>query len=431
MAGRQRGADGGPRPDFDRIEARDLRGDRRLRDLYAEAVRRGFWPNSNAAALEFAALAEKALRDDRHGTPGRLFYALIKRKDGSMVTDGAERRAMERFPSHVRQDMVDDAAGRTARTAPRADADAVADVLADRKVGYSHAVMMQCFLPQKSVRARRHETSHGRASLVVEAGSLPDPDSRHEWRRCAVPSGSKPRLILPYIVGEAVRSGSRDVDLGRSLRDFMARLDVPVGGKNGKALTAQVRNVAAASIVIGEWTDDAVHARSGKIAERVSFWAERDPRQGRSWRPEMKLSSEFFAAIQEHRVPVDVGHLASLAKSPRRMDLYAWLSYRTPRIRKGRRHSIPLRAVWDIFAPEIGRFADFKARLRGDLAAIGGVYPGFNVDVDGDILWLRRSPPPVPFAARLTLPADWTGDPSRSPRDGARFEVAPDRETGA
>ena len=31
------------------------------------------------------------------------------------------------------------------------------------------------------------------------------------------------------------------------------------------------------------------------------------------------------------RVPIDMGPLAQLARSPRRMDLYAWLSYRTPR----------------------------------------------------------------------------------------------------
>lgn len=73
-------------PDLDRIDARDLRDDGRHRDLYVQAVRRGYWPNSLGAALEFGAFAEKALQDDRHGTPGKLFYALVKRKDGSMVS---------------------------------------------------------------------------------------------------------------------------------------------------------------------------------------------------------------------------------------------------------------------------------------------------------------------------------------------------------
>jgi len=394
----------GTGPDFKRIEERDLRDDGRLRELYTQAVRRRYWPNTNAAALEFAALAEKALQDDKLGTPGKLFHALIKRKDGSMVTDAAEGRAMRRFPSHVREDMVDDAAVRTVRTVSKVDADTIDDVLADRKIGYAHAVMMQCFLPQKPVAGREYETSHGRAALVVEAGRLADPDRPRNWRRCEVPSGAKPRLILPYIVGEAVRNGSPEVDLGRSLREFMARLDVPVGGRNGRGLTEQIQNVAAANIVIGEWTDDGVHTRSGKIAKRVSFWIERDPSQGSFWTPDMTLSDEFFDAIQEHRVPVDVAHLARLARSPRRMDLYAWLSYRTPRIKKGKRHAVALDDLWAIFAPDIGRSRDFRSRLRRDLAAICSVHPAFNVDVEGDVLWLRRSPPPVPFSARLVLP---------------------------
>ena len=213
--------------------------------FYVQAVRKGYWPNTNAAALEFAAFAEKALQEDQFGTPGKLFYALVKRKDGSMVSDAAERRALQRFPSHVREDMVDAAAVRTSRTVSKVDADTVEDVLADRRIGYSHAVMMQCFLPQKPVQVREYEVSHGRASLVVEAGRLADPDCPQKWRRYVVPSGPKPRLILPYIVGEAVRNGSPEIDLGRSLRNFMARLGVPAGGRNGRSLTRWVALIAS------------------------------------------------------------------------------------------------------------------------------------------------------------------------------------------
>ena len=35
--------------------------------------------------------------------------------------------------------------------------------------------------------------------------------------------------------------------------------------------------------------------------------------------------------------------------------------------------------------------------LRHDLEAIHTVYPDFQVEIDGDVLWLKRSPPPVPF----------------------------------
>ena len=178
----------------------------------------------------------------------------------------------------------------------------------------------------------------------------------------------------------------------------MAKLGMPVTGYNGKVLTEQVQNLAAATVLIGEWSDEAVHTNAGRVAKRVSFWLERRPNQLTFWTPTMTLSDEFFRAIQEHRVPVNVGHLVKLARSPRRMDLYAWLSYRTARLPPRRRQPISLRALWPVFGPTINEFFNFKNRIKSDLRAVASVYPHFKATVDGDVLWLRRSPPPVPFS---------------------------------
>ena len=263
--------------------------------------------------------------------------------------------------------------------------------------------MLQCFLPQHPIKDREYETFHGRASLVIEAGQVANPKQPRHWIKCDVPSGPKPRLILPYIVGEAIRNASPEIDLGRSLRKFMSRLGMPVTGHNGKALTAQIQNVAAAHIIIGEWTDHAVHTHGGRLAKRLTFWLERDPDQRTFWTPTMTLSDEFFDTIQQHRVPIDTSHLARFARSPRRMDLYAWLSYRTPRIPRGKHQAISLQALWSVFAPDIARFANFKTRFKGDLKAIDAVYPHFKTEIanKSDILWLQRSRPPVPFAPRV------------------------------
>ena len=383
------------------IRSEDLTTDERLGELYVQAVQRGYWPNSSQAALEFVALAEKALQDDTRGTPAALFYSLIKNKDGSMVTQTAETRAMQRFPSHVRQELVDTAAiSKPPDTTP---VDEVQDALVpqDQEVGYMHAALMQCFLPHRPTDTRRHETSHGNASLVVHAGELANPRIRRGWIECQIPAGPKPRLILPYIIGEAIRNGHPEIDLGHSLRKFMTSLNVPIAGSNAKALTTQIQNIAAAHIVIGEWTAEAVHTRGGRFAKELSFWLERNPDQRMLWTPTMTLSDEFFNTIQHHRVPIDTGHLAQLARSPRRMDLYAWLSYRTPRIPQGKRKPISLRGLQAIFAPDISRYADFKARLQRDLKAVHTVYPLFKVELVGDVLWLKRSPPPVAFATQI------------------------------
>ena len=383
-------------PDFDKISGHDLSNDDRLCQLYLEAVRRKFWPNTARDVLEFWCLAEKALSDDKQGTPGRLFYSLVKAKDSRFVTDTHEQRAMARIHSADRQALVDQAA--EADGSPTPEPDEVEDALVGREVGFYHAIMMQCFLPQKALRTGRREwqVRHGRASMLVEAGRVVIPEKAHEFRHCDVPAGTKPRLILPYIMGYAVSRKTREIDMGRSLRRFMKNIGMPVTGRNGKVLAREVENVASANFYLGIWSEEGGTTRFARVAKELSFWVERNNDQLTFWRPEMVLSAEFYDAIQHHRVPVDMSHLLQLSKSPRRMDLYCWLSYRLPRISSNNPTPIALRHLQPIFAPDIVDPYLFKQRIKDDLEAISKVYGGFNVQLRKDALWLVNSPPPVP-----------------------------------
>ena len=393
-------------PDLDAITERDLRDDDRLKTLYVRAVRRGFWTNNARDALEFFCLAEKALQDDAQQTPGKLFYALIKQKRREFVTQDIENRAMLRLPSHERPILVDQAA--RARDLPAPIPKTVQETFFGRDVGYHHGIMAQCFLPQKPLPAgtTRYVTSHGRASMAVRAGILADPQSPNTFAECAVPFGAGARLIVPYIIGHAVVRKSREIDLGRSLRRFLAALGVPYGGQNGRMITEQIRNIAAAEFVLGEWSEEVQRTHKASVAKEISFWAERDPEERRRslWTPKIVLSEEFYQAIQSRRVPIDMGHLVQLTRSPRRMDLYTWLAYRLPALPPSAPLCIPLRYLHSIFAPDIGVAHSrlFKSRLLRDLEAIRAVYPGFNIDVEGDAVRLRHSAPPVPAkVARL------------------------------
>jgi len=78
------------------------------------------------------------------------------------------------------------------------------------------------------------------------------------------------------------------------------------------------------------------------------------------------------------------------------MDLYCWLSYRTPAIAQGRTIKIRLEHLQPIFAPDIGNKDHFKARLTSDLKAIAAIYPDFRIGIEKDMLTLQKSPSPVP-----------------------------------
>ena len=113
------------------------------------------------------------------------------------------------------------------------------------------------------------------------------------------------------------------------------------------------------------------------------------------WEPELELSREYYEALLEHPVPVDLGHLSKLGRSPRRMDIYSWLLYRTANIPSGREVRIKIDDLHPVFGADVATVRKFRQQMRGDLSGIGKVYGGFRAEIRGDMLVLRRSTSPV------------------------------------
>ena len=391
------------------IELVDLQDDERLTDLYVEAVRRNWWPPGNKAVLDFWCLAEKALQDDKYGTPGRLFHSLIKSKELGRITDGQEQRAQRRMPSEAREALVQRASAAHEPTMPvpvaekqfdrEHDEELVATVWGSvaETVVYHHSVMMMCFLPQKCLpmAQREYVIRHGHAALRIEGGTLIDPAEVGRFKTLPVPFGSRARIILPYINAYALRHKTREVDLGSSLRQFISRMGLSFDGRRGQQVTEQVQALAAARILLGRWDGDRPRAQLGTIADEVSFWMEKDTRQRSLWEPELLLSQMYYDAIRERPVPMDIRHLIALARSPRRMDLYCWLTYRTAQIPKGKKVHVQLESLQAVFAPDIASLRLFKQRLKQDMKAVASVYSGFRSRVEGEVLVLESSPPPI------------------------------------
>jgi hypothetical protein len=84
------------------------------------------------------------------------------------------------------------------------------------------------------------EVSSEKMRLVVEPGRRPGGascDGPLEW--VGVPFGAHARLILLYLQTQALRTGNREVELGRSWRDWMSRIGIPWGGRSGKSVREQ------------------------------------------------------------------------------------------------------------------------------------------------------------------------------------------------
>jgi hypothetical protein len=185
--------------------------------------------------------------------------------------------------------------------------------------------------------------------------------------------------------------------MGESLRDFMDYQSIAIGGKNGKEITRQIHNLAAARIVLGVWTHDRARQVNAQIADSIDFWLERDRRQRTLWQPMMRVSERYAEAIREHCVPHDIRALVGLYENTRAMDIYTWLAYRLPRVKERAEVFIRFDDLKPIFGTGIGDSYKFRQAFKTALKEALRWYPVGRVGVDKEGVRLFHSPSPVPI----------------------------------
>ena len=90
-------------------------------------------------------------------------------------------------------------------------------------LGFMARAMVQATLPHSKVAGNEFTRKNGNYSLTILSPST-----------IGLPYGSVPRLLLAWVTTEAVKTKSRELELGDSLSGFMRELDlVPTGGRWG------------------------------------------------------------------------------------------------------------------------------------------------------------------------------------------------------
>lgn len=271
-------------------------------------------------------------------------------------------------------------------------------------ITFTHSVFAQCFLPLRKPKDDKfYEVQHGRASLVIQAGALLNPETG-KFEQQQVPHGSAARITLAHIHNHIIRAGSLDeaieIPMGESLRSFFETHRLNYGGKNGKQITKQIRNIATSHITIGIWKDDrAAQVDVPKLAKRIDFWLEKDERQRSLWQPTMTVNPEYAAAIRERAVPLDMRALVGLYEKPRAMDVFTWLSYRLPTVQAKRGVYIPYtgdNGLHGVFGTEVSSHRLFKARFIETLKEVARWYPDARVSIEDKGIRIYNSPSPIP-----------------------------------
>jgi hypothetical protein len=306
------------------------------------------------------------------GTIHKLIEAKGKRAALEIAADERERRAIEAAAAYMGEEQSE---------------------IAFLFSGWAHAALPHRRIPDDALW--RIETEH--VTLLVEPGRRPLPGGENAW--VGVPYGSRARLIMLYLQSEALRTGSRDIELGRSLSDWLGRLGIPLGGKSYRDVKEQASRISRCRLSFHIQTG----SRTGLINQNIldtAMFLDGSGDQESLFVETAKLSESFFEQLKKHPVPIEEAAISAINNNSMALDVYCWLAYRLHVLNKPR--AVSWQALRIQFSPNVKHLFHFRAHFKDNLALALAVYPAARVEESENGLMLFPSPPPVaPKGQRL------------------------------
>ena len=279
--------------------------------------------------------------------------------------------------------------------------DALADVYGGDQVAPSflHVTVAQCGMPLKEQPSDKpYVRYNGRASLALTPGVLLDPVTK-KFESHGLPYGPLARLLMIDVCTKAVLTKSPVVDMNdcqtRYLEDDLGI--VSRGGVRGsiRSFQRQMKRLAATHLTLGMVIDQrAVTLNPTPAIKQYSLWHP-DSDDFRKHLGEVTLSSEFFASLVEHALPLDPRAIRGLRSSAMGLDVNFYLTHRLCRIPRGKVVTLEWQHVHSHFAPDLSSEKRFKEIFKPTIAKVLGFYRDANVEVTSQGLLLRYSPSPV------------------------------------
>ncbi len=269
----------------------------------------------------------------------------------------------------------------------------------DTEAAYLARELVQCTLPHRDPgNIPFWIRQNGAFSLVLQPGVDAAAKRQH-----GLPYGPLPRLLLLWIVTEAIRTKSRTIKLSDTLNEFLREIGLNPntgGGKrsDAKRLKEQMMRLFSCRISFEYQEGNTQKGKQARLNMEVAresrfWWDFKNPEQGGLFESEIVLGEVFFEAITAAPVPVDMRALLPLKKSPLAIDLYTWATYRLFTMQRAgsKQIKIPLAELRQQFGSEYNRLDHFKAAFVEALEKVQEVFPALEYTFEKSALILRDS----------------------------------------
>ena len=261
----------------------------------------------------------------------------------------------------------------------------------DGEISFFYSGWAQAALPHRRLADDAiWQLENDRVTLMVQPGLRPVPGGAPV--HVGVPYGSRARLILLYLQTQALRSNSREIELGKSLHAWLRRLDIPVGGKSARDVRDQAERLSRCRMTL----QISQGGRTGLVNQHIldtAIFIDEDATRSSQFIETARLSEMFFEQLKKHPVPVEEMAVRKIANNSVALDIYCWLAYRLHFLEAPR--LVSWKALHAQFGRGTAKVFHFKPHFRQALELTLAVYPEAQVEIDERGVTLKPSRPPV------------------------------------
>jgi Plasmid encoded RepA protein len=264
-------------------------------------------------------------------------------------------------------------------------------VLSDdaEKMGFTYSGFALTSLPHKPQTELVWRRDGHNITMLIESGR------DRTGKPLGLPYGSYARFILLFLQSEAIRTQSREIELGRSMRVWLGNMGLSIGGTTYKLVTAQARRISGCTLTFfADRAGAQIKSRGGFVKTEITMSSRiDDEQQAQLWQDRVLLDEDFYHALREHPVPVSESALRAIGPRSMVIDVYIWLAYRLHSLTRDVDVSWP--ALYAQFGAGFSRIRRFRAHFVDCLALALAAYPEARISVSDQYVTLHPSRPAI------------------------------------
>jgi hypothetical protein len=287
------------------------------------------------------------------------------------------------------QKGVEEARKQAATRHERALVEAAYQVLSEEadKLGFTYSGFALTSLPHKPQTETVWRREGHNLTMLIQSGI------NRSGAPLGVPYGSYARFILLFLQSEAIKSNSREIELGRSMRVWLGNMGLSIGGTTYRMVNEQARRISGCTLTFYADRDKKEVMRRGGFVDGSITMVDVMSEQPTLWQERVLLNEEFYRALQAHPVPLNETALRAIGPRSMVLDIYIWLAYRLHALKGDVEVSWP--SLHCQFGGGYGRLRDFRAGFINGLELALAVYPEAQISMDERCVVLRPSRPAV------------------------------------